>query len=191
MRRVILASQSPNRRELLSRCGVTEFDVVPSRFDEYIDESRDVRDIVRELALGKAREVADRYPDAWVIGGDTLVSYEGRQIGKPRDAEDALATLTRLQGTNHQVSTGIAVICRELGVEKSDVETVDVYFAPQTDERLREYIATGDPMDKAGSYGIQSKGGFLVDHIDGDPTSVVGLPVELTTRLLRMIGIII
>jgi septum formation protein len=190
-RKVILASQSPRRVTLLrDGVGLADFDVIPSDFDEYVDHSRDVTEVVQELALGKARAVAEKYPDAWVIGGDTLVSFEGAQIGKPTSPADALSTLQKLAGNVHQVSTGIALVCKELGIERVEVETVDVHFRPQTLEKLEEYVATGDPMDKAGSYGMQSKGGFLVDHVDGDETTVIGLPVELTRRMLREAGVL-
>ncbi len=191
-RRVILASQSPRRVKLLrDEVGLADFEVIPSDFDEYIDDDRSVQEIVKELALGKARAVAEKYPDAWVIGGDTLVSFEGAQIGKPASPADALSTLQKLAGNVHQVSTGVALICKDLGIERVEVETVDVHFRPQTTERLEAYVATGDPMDKAGSYGMQSKGGFLVDHVDGDETTVVGLPVELTRRMLREAGVLV
>ena len=185
-RRVILASQSPRRVKLLrDEVGLADFEVIPSDFDEYIDDDRSVQEIVKELALGKARAVAEKYSDAWVIGADSLVSFEGKQIGKPASPADALSTLQKLAGNVHQVSTGVALICKDLGIERVEVETVDVHFGPQTLERLEEYVATGDPMDKAGSYGMQSKGGFLVDRVDGDETTVIGLPVELTRRMLR------
>lgn len=191
MRKVILASQSSWRVALLrDEVGLADFEVIPSDFDEYVDHSRDVSEIVQELALGKARAVAEKYPDAWVIGGDTLASFQGKQIGKPASPAGALATLQKLAGNTHQVSTGIALICKELGIERVEVETVDIHFRSQTTERLEEYVATGDPLDKAGSYGIQSKGDFLLDYVDGDETTVVGLPVKLTRRMLQDVGLI-
>ena len=190
-RKVILASQSPRCVTLLrDGVGLADFDVIPSDFDEYIDDDRSVQEIVKELALGKARAVAEKYPDAWVIGADSLVSFEGKQIGKPTSPADALATLQKIAGNVHQVSTGVALICKDLGIERVEVETVDVHFGPQTLEKLEQYVATGDPMDKAGSYGMQSKGGFLVDHVDGDETTVIGLPVELTRQMLHDAGVL-
>ena len=170
---------------LRDEVGLADFEAIPSDFDEYIDDDRSVQEIVKELALGKARAVAEKYPDAWVIGADSLVSFEGKQIGKPTSPADALATLQKIAGNVHQVSTGVALICKDLGIERVEVETVDVHFGPQTLEKLEQYVATGDPMDKAGSYGMQSKGGFLVDHVDGDETTVIGLPVGLMRRMLQ------
>ncbi len=190
MRRIVLASTSPRRKELLKQCGVDDFEVIPSTFDEYLDEARDVKDIVSELALGKAREVAAANPDAWVIGGDTLVSYMGSQIGKPVSEDDALQTLKQLVGKTHQVHTAISLICKDESVEQTEVATADVTFLNVSDDKLREYIASGEPTDKAGSYAIQGEGAFLVDRIDGDPTTVVGLPVEMTTKLLQKYNIL-
>ena len=186
MRKVILASQSPRRVKLLrDEVGLAGFEVIPSDFDEYIDDDRSVQEIVGELALGKAREVAKKYPDAWVIGADSLVSFKGKQIGKLTSPADALATLQKLAGNIHQVSTGVALIYKDLDIERVKVETVDVHFGPQTPEKLEQYVATGDPMDKAGSYGIQSpEAAFLIDHFEGDKTAIIGLPVELTRRML-------
>lgn len=187
MRRVILASQSPRRVTLLrDEVGLADFEVIPSEFDEYIDDHRSVQEIVKELALGKAREISEQHPDAWVIGGDTIVSFDNKQLGKPESPEDAFTMLKMLSGNKNQVSTSVALICKDLGFERAEVETADVYFTTPTDEQIWEYIHTGDPMDKAGSYGIQSpEAAFIIDRFVGDKTVVIGLPVDLTRRMLR------
>ena len=186
MQKIILASQSPRRKEILEAMGV-EFEVVPSDFDEQLDESRDVNEVACELALGKALAVARKHPDAYVIGSDTIVAYDGNQLGKPSTPEEAFVMLKMLQGTTHQVVTGVAVVCLDAGHEDVRADVTSVVFKVSTDEQLREYIATGDPYDKAGGYGIQSKGGFLLDHYEGDYETIIGLPSKVLGEMLGAI----
>lgn len=188
-RRMVLASKSPRRRELLEMLGA-QFEVITSDCDENITGPAP-RDLVRELALRKAEAVYERLndPDAVVIGSDTIVTPDGvKALGKPRDRGDAVRTLTELSGKWHSVCTGIAVIGRAAdNTSKKIAETVEtkVKFLDLTKEECERYADTGEPLDKAGSYGIQGRGGALVEKIDGDYYSVVGLPVSRLRVILR------
>lgn len=188
-RRMVLASKSPRRRELLEMLGA-QFEVITSDCDENIT-GLTPRDLVRELALRKAEAVYERLndPDAVVIGSDTIVTPDGvKALGKPRDRGDAVRTLTELSGKWHSVCTGIAVIGRAAdNTSKKIAETVEtkVKFLDLTKEECERYADTGEPLDKAGSYGIQGRGGALVEKIDGDYYSVVGLPVSRLRVILR------
>lgn len=188
-RRMVLASKSPRRRELLEMLGA-QFEVITSDCDENITGLAP-RDLVRELALRKAEAVYERLndPDAVVIGSDTIVTPDGvKALGKPRDRGDAVRTLTELSGKWHSVCTGIAVIGRAAdNTSKKIAETVEtkVKFLDLTKEECERYADTGEPLDKAGSYGIQGRGGTLVEKIDGDYYSVVGLPVSRLRVILR------
>lgn len=188
-RRMVLASKSPRRRELLEMLGA-QFEVITSDCDENITGLAP-RDLVRELALRKAEAVYERLndPDAVVIGSDTIVTPDGvKALGKPRDHGDAVRTLTELSGKWHSVCTGIAVIGRAAdNTLKKIAETVEtkVKFLDLTKEECERYADTGEPLDKAGSYGIQGRGGALVEKIDGDYYSVVGLPVSRLRVILR------
>ena len=188
-RRMVLASKSPRRRELLEMLGA-QFEVITSDCDENITGLAP-RDLVRELALRKAEAVYERLndPDAVVIGSDTIVTPDGvKALGKPRDRDDAVRTLTELSGKWHSVCTGIAVIGRAAdNTSKKIAETVEtkVKFLDLTKEECERYADTGEPLDKAGSYGIQGRGGALVEKIDGDYYSVVGLPVSRLRVILR------
>ena len=191
MSEVILASQSPRRRELLGKMGAI-FSVQPSRFDERLDEARPVEEVAKELSVGKALDVAQMNPQAYVIGSDTIVGVSGRQMEKPRDIDEARTMLRALAGRESTVSTGIAIVHLEKNVEIVDVNTTRVYFKQDNDETVRlreEYLATNDWLDKAGAYGIQSGAAPLIERIDGDYDTVVGLPTRLLSEKLRELGI--
>ncbi len=176
--RIILASASPRRRELLSQMGL-EFEICPSQGEEKITEVLPER-AVMELAQQKAAEIAGKtVGDAWILGADTVVVYEQKILGKPKDAKDAKRMLRMLQDNKHQVYTGVCIWKKENGTEDVHCffEKTDVVFYPMTEEEIDQYVATGEPMDKAGSYGIQGKGGLYVREIHGDYNNVVGLPI--------------
>lgn len=176
--RIILASASPRRRELLSQLGV-EFEVCPSQGEEKITEVLPER-AVMELAQQKAAEIAVKTEgNAWILGADTVVVYDQKILGKPKDAEDAKRMLCMLQDKKHQVYTGVCIWKKENGTEdvRCFFEKTDVVFYPMTEEEIDQYVATGEPMDKAGSYGIQGVGGLYVREIHGDYNNVVGLPI--------------
>lgn len=187
--RLVLASTSPRRRELLALFGLP-FDVVASRFDE--DSLPPVglapADYVIRLASGKAAEVAARTQgNALVLGADTTVVLDGDFLGKPADAEDARAMLRRLSGRTHQVYTGLCLVPVQAGVmgdAVTDAARTDVTFDPIPEDALRAYVATDEPLDKAGAYGIQGRALSFIPAIHGDYFNVVGLPLELLRALL-------
>lgn len=179
--RLVLASASPRRRELLAQAGFV-FEVRAADVDETLRVGETPVEYVRRLALEKARAVAALVGDAVVIGADTTVVLEGEVLGKPEDVADAERMLRRLSGRTHQVHTGIAVGHGEMW--RSHVETTDVTFREIEEEELGVYLASGDAMDKAGAYGIQGYAARWIPRIDGDYFNVVGLPVSAVVRLL-------
>lgn len=188
---IILASQSPRRIELLTKMGVP-FIAIPSNYDERLDESRSAEEVATGLALGKAQAVARQHPHAIVIGSDTVVALGARQMEKPKDIADAREMLTALAGQESTVSTGIAVVKADEQIEHTGVGTVKVYFKPNSPEvaKLREnYLASGDWKDKAGGYGVQSGAATLIDRIEGDYDTVVGLPTVLLAGMLNALGV--
>lgn len=188
-RPIILASQSPRRLELLQKMGVA-FKVIPSKFDEQLDHARSVEEVAVELALGKAQDVAADHPVAIVIGSDTIVVIDGKQLGKPVDEDDARRTLINLAGRSDIVCTGLAVICKELDIEITESATSTVFFKPYNKQAMEKYLASGDWYDKAGSYGIQSGAASLVDHIEGDYDSILGLPTRPLADILSKLGVV-
>lgn len=190
MRQIILASSSPRRRELLEKAGV-HFQVMPSQEEEHI-EKKEPAQIVENLSWQKAASVASKTgQDVIVIGSDTLVAYEGRVLGKPRDEEEAVETLKLLQGNTHQVYTGVTVIVRdkEEEITKTFSRRTDVTFYPVDEKEIRAYVATGDPMDKAGSYDIRGDFSAYIKEIYGDYNNVVGLPVSMLFWEMKQLGI--
>lgn len=179
--RYILASKSPRRRELLGEI-VKDFEIITAEVDESLPSNIHPQRGVEILALRKGEAVAKDNPDALVISSDTLVELGGVPLGKPTDEADAIRMLTDLAGKSHNVHTGVAV--HYMGRAFSGVATTSVFFREITAEEIKEYVASGDPMDKAGSYGIQSGGGKFVEKIDGDYDTVVGLSVALTKKLI-------
>ncbi len=186
MKRFIVASASPRRKELLSNIGFS-FEVIPSDADENCDGELTPTEFVRELALRKAKSIFDKNTDAVVLGCDTVVEYGGVVLGKPESREDAKRMLRMLSGKVHNVHTGVCVMDNEktLSFEK----TVRVEFYELSEELIESYVSTGECDDKAGAYGIQGKGCLLVKGIEGDYFSVVGLPVAETARALWSFGI--
>jgi septum formation protein len=183
--RLILASKSPRRAELLARLGL-DFDIVPAELDEtYIDHEMP-SDHAERLAREKAISVAKENEDAIVLGSDTIVIVDSDVLGKPRDRDDAVRMLRRLSGREHEVHTGIAIA--HAGRVLSDLERVKVRFRALDTVECEAYVATGEPFDKAGGYGIQGYGSALVEGIEGDFFAVMGLPVVRTLSLLRAVG---
>ncbi|MCD8083237.1 MAG: Maf family protein [Clostridiales bacterium] len=187
MRRLILASASPRRSALLRQVG---FDPViePSHVQEVMRGSTP-SEVVQELSRQKASDIAalHRGEDMVVLGADTVVAADGRILGKPGDEEEAVSMLSLLQGRDHQVYTGVTMIdCAGDGCLLTFAEKTDVHFYPMTEAQIRDYVATGDPMDKAGAYGIQGRFAAWVRGIEGDYNNVVGLPVaRICQELLR------
>ncbi len=177
MERLILASASPRRRELLKQAGV-EFEVIPAKGEEHTEKDTP-HEAVMELALLKAKEVAGviEDPKAVILGADTVVALEGRILGKPKDREDAVAMLTLLSGNTHSVFTGVALVRKEDGRILNFFEETKVTMYPMSQEEIEAYVNTGEPMDKAGAYGIQGKCAIHIEKIQGDYNNVVGLPI--------------
>ncbi len=176
-----LASASPRRRELLELAGFA-FTVEPAEIDENLPEPEPAK-LVVELAKQKAKAVALQHPQDTVLAADTVVALDGQILGKPRDAVQARAMLEKLSGRMHTVWTGY---CIQQGARQvSGICCTDVYFYELTPAEIEGYIETGEPMDKAGAYGIQGKGALLVRKIHGDFYNVVGLPIAVISRLLR------
>lgn len=182
--RVILASQSPRRRDLLTLVGIPH-QVRPADIDERYLPGEEPRAHALRLASGKAQAVPDR--DAVVIGSDTIVVVDGDVLGKPRDDNDAARMLRRLSGRSHTVITAVAVAWQ--GRLATDAEEVDVSFHALSDADIAAYIATGEPMDKAGAYGIQGYGATIVSRVNGDYFAVMGLPLQRLVRLCRDLGL--
>lgn len=186
MRKIILASASPRRSELLNKAGVT-FTIVPSTGDEHIT-AESPEGAVQELAQEKAFSVANALETAeegtLVIGADTVVVFENKILGKPQNEADAKRTLAKLQGNTHQVYTGVSVLEYRAGkwLPHTFAECTDVTFYPVSEAEISAYVETKEPLDKAGSYGIQGLWGIYVKGINGDYNNVVGLPVA---RLLQ------
>lgn len=183
---IILASGSPRRLELLEQLGMKP-KVVVSSFTEATGAMAPL-ELVKANALGKGREVAEKYPEAVVIAADTIVVDGSEILGKPHNIEQARAMLAALSGKTHQVLTGYAVFYK--GQEVAKVESTDVEFYELSPKLIKSYVATGEPLDKAGSYGIQGKGAVLVKQIKGSYSNVVGLPLGPLYGILVEMGVI-
>jgi len=184
--RVVLASGSPRRRQLLKLIGI-EHEVVPSNIDETMRPREMPRRHAERLAREKASAVANRQPDRITIAADTIVVINKKVLGKPVDTEDARRMLSMLSGREHTVITAVAVARgRKL---RSAIEEVRVKFRRLRDDEIDAYIATGEPMDKAGAYGIQGYGATIVECVDGDYFAVMGLPLARLVTLLRDLGV--
>lgn len=179
---LILASGSPRRRELLSQAGIA-YMVEPSSFKEQTPKRREPKKFVMFQAEGKARDVAAKYPGQWVLGADTVVAVEDVILGKPHSKEEAAQMLRKLSGRRHSVYTGIALVRNKKAM--IDFVETKVWFRHLSDAEIDQYIATGEPMDKAGAYGIQGKAASFVEKINGSYTNVVGLPLAQVYKMLR------
>lgn len=184
MKKLVLASSSPRRREIMAREGL-EFDIVVSDVDETIDAPTPEL-LVSELALLKASAVARNIgEDALVIGADTVVCIDGQVLGKPEGKKDAKKMLSQLSGRVHQVYTGVCVMEARTAKAVCRFERTDVVFKNLKKKKIKKYVKTGEPFDKAGAYGIQGKGAKLVRCIVGDYNNVVGLPIHLLKKILE------
>ncbi len=196
MVRFVLGSGSPRRKELLEQLGL-EFELSPAHGEEIITKTLPA-DIVEELSRQKADEVADRYASAYkndtcvIIGADTIVAFGTEIMGKPRDEEDAVRMLTQLAGNTHQVYTGVTLVTIKDGERsvRTFHEKTDVQMYPMTGTQVRAYVATGEPMDKAGAYAIQGKCAAYIRGINGEYNNVVGLPVARLMQELLSLGLV-
>ena len=188
MKRLILASTSPRRRDLLMQVGLN-FEVVPSSVEEEHQDGLSPLEVARTLAREKASDVASRLSSGIVIGADTIVVLEGEILGKPKDPEDAFQILRKLSGRSHDVITALALIDIDSGKMITGEEITRVFFKEMIDQEISAYISTGEPMDKAGAYGIQGRGILFVRRIEGCYTNVVGLPMMKLTEMLSEMGV--
>ncbi len=182
--RIILASTSPRRKELLEKAGVV-FEVVRSNYEEDMTLPLPPLELAKYLSRGKAEAVAQDYTDAVVIGADTFVTYEGMLLGKPHTPERAKEMLGMLSGKAHTVITGFTIIDTKTGTSISEAVESTVYFKNLSEQEIDAYVSTGEPLDKTGAYTIQGAGKTLVDHIEGDYDNVVGLPVSAVLEVLK------
>ena len=190
---LILASASPRRRELLAACCIP-FEIIPSMIDEHSLPDESAVAYVQRLALAKAASVAQDHPDAIVLGADTTVTIDGLILAKPESLDEARQMLHRLRGREHEILTGVAVVAGKMEgcVGDPSAQTIvasRVLMRHFTAATIEWYLATGEPMDKAGAYAVQGLGGGLVEWVEGSYTNAVGLPLAETLSLLRRFGI--
>jgi len=186
MKKIILASKSPRRKELLEKCGI-EFECMPMNIDESLNEGDTLEEKIRILSQRKASACLDAYPDAVVIGSDTIVTVDEKILGKPKNREEAKEMLRELSGRTHRVITGLCIISSARTY--TDVSVSEVTFAPLSEEEIDAYTESGECDDKAGSYAIQGLGGKFITHISGDYYAIMGLPLNLVYEELKNIDL--
>lgn len=187
---LILASTSPRRRELLAILGVP-FEVIPPTSQEELRPDRTTREQVRKFALDKAQSVAPHYPHTLVLGSDTLIELDDKPVGKPRDLREAEKMLNQLLGRQHLVHTAVALVREESQTRESLVETVSVWMRQLGEQEVAEYLETEESLGKAGAYSIQGEGARLIERIEGDYPTIVGLPLWHTAKLLEQYGVVL
>ena len=185
---ILLASTSPRRRELLSLLGVS-FDIVPPTSKELLSPHLSPSEQTRQLARDKAQSVANKHPQDLVIGSDTVIEIEGKLLGKPENMQEAETMLRHLRGRCHQVHTGVAIIQQATNVSIDFVETAQVWIHPFDENTLKSYLATEESLGKAGAYSIQGEGAQLIEKIEGDYPTIVGLPLWRTAKVLEQQGV--
>jgi len=186
---IVLASESTRRVDILRTLGIS-FSIIPPDIDERKKRDESIRDFVLRIAAEKAKKVGALFPDKWVIGADTVVVHKGKVLGKPKSEEEAMEMLTALRGKWHKVLTGYCILNMSKQTSCKDVVETKVFIKDLTDEEIRRYIKTSEPFDKAGSYAVQGKGGFMVKEIKGSYSNVVGLPICEITDILLSLGIL-
>jgi septum formation protein len=186
--KIILASTSPRRRDLLAKTGLA-FEVVPSDYEEDMTLDFAPSELAKHLSRGKAEAVAMNHRDAIVIGADTFAVFDGKILGKPHTVERARDMLRMLNGKTHTLITGFTVIGQGGAKSVSRVVETKVFFKQTLDEVIEEYIATGEPLERAGGYSIQENGGMLVNKVEGSYDNMVGLPIEDVLEVLKEFGV--
>ncbi len=187
---IILASTSPRRRELLALLGIA-FDIMPPTAEEVPSPDLSPPDQAKQFALDKALSIAHHYPDDLVLGSDTVIDIDGTLLGKPQDLNQAETMLRQIRGRAHQVHTGLALIHHVTMQLVALVETAHVWMTPCHDEELRGYLNTEESLGKAGAYSIQGEGAQLIEKIEGDYPTIVGLPLWQTAKLLEQQGVVL
>lgn len=184
---MILASKSPRRKEILENIGFNL--VIKSEDIEEVSDKIEVVEKIKDIAYKKVEAVAKKYPNEYVVGADTIVEVDGDIIGKPKDEEEAKKILQRLSNRSHNVITAFSFINKSKDICIKDVVITKVYFKELSPEMIEWYIASKEPMDKAGAYGIQDKGSIFVEKIEGDFFTVMGFPIERFMKRLNELGI--
>ncbi len=184
MKTIILASSSPRRKEILEKTGLP-FIIDPSNSDEDMTQNLEPKDLAKALSLAKAKDVAKRHKNAIVIGADSIITLNGKVLGKPHTEERAIEMLTELSGSIHSAITGYTIIDTDSGKIVSDAVETKIYFRKLTQDEIKNYVATGKPLDKAGAYAIQGKGALFVEKIEGDYYNIMGLPLSAVVEKLK------
>ncbi len=188
--KILLASTSPRRQELLKLLGL-EFHIIPPTCEEILSPNLAPSEQTCQLARDKARSVADQHPEDLIIGSDTVIEIDGKLLGKPANMEEAEAMLRELRGRVHQVHTGVALIQNTSTISINFVETAHVWIKPFQERALKDYLVTEESFGKAGSYSIQGEGSQLIEKIKGDYPTIVGLPLWRTAKVLEQQGVVI
>jgi septum formation protein len=187
MKKVILASTSPRRKELFAKLGIP-FTVVAPNFEEEMTLKLPPEKLVQHLALGKAQSIAPRFPNAIIVSSDSIVVFRGRILGKPKTTAKAALMLQALQNKRNTVMSGVAVLNTGTGKTTTFVDRADVYFTPMSQKDISWYIHTGEPLDRAGAFAIQGIGMQFIKRIDGDLSTIIGLPLPRLRKHLQKIG---
>lgn len=186
---IVLASESTRRIDILRTLGIS-FSIIPPDIDESKRKDESIREYVTRIAHDKASKVGKLFPEKWVIAADTIVVSKGRVLGKPKNEKQAVDMLRRLRGRWHKVMTGYCILNVSRGITYQDVAETKVFIKDLTDEEIARYIKTSEPFDKAGSYAVQGKGGYMVKEIKGSYANVVGLPICEITEMLMTLGVL-
>lgn len=188
MKKIVLASASPRRKEILALTGL-RFSVEPSDYEEMLDHTVNPHVLAKRLSLEKARAVAGKYKDALIIAADTFIAFKGKLLGKPHTSKEALKMLTMLNGKSHLVITGYTVLDTGTGRKITRSAETKVWLKKMTAQEIDAYVATKEPIDKAGAYAIQGRGAVILKKIEGDYLNVVGLPLFDLADSLKKFGI--
>jgi septum formation protein len=185
--KIILATTSPRRKELAKQMGL-DFEIIPSNYEEDMGMKLPPKELAKTLAYGKAKDVAKKC-EGIIIGADTFVVQNGKKMGKPKSEQEAFKMLKSFSNKTHKVYTGIAIINNKTGKEITDCEVTSIKFGKMSDEEIKKYIKTKEPMDKAGAYAIQGLGSIFIEKINGCYHNIAGLPIHLTHKNLKKLGI--
>ncbi len=187
-KKIILASTSTRRHDLAKQMGL-EFEIIPTNYEEDMTMDLGPAELAKTLSYGKAKEVADRLKRGIIIGVDTFIVFDGKKLGKPKSENEAFEMLRSFSGKSQEVYSGVALIDYETGNEIQDFEVTKVKFREMDDQEIKNYIKTGEPMDKAGAYGIQGLSSIFIEKVDGCYANVVGFPIYNIYKNLKKIGV--
>lgn len=188
MKKIILASTSPRRKEILEKLGI-QFTVVPINYEEDMTLDMSPENLVMYLATGKARSVEHKFTNSIIISADTFIVFENKKLGKPFTNEKAKEMLQMLSDKNHQIITGVAILDTETGAINTFCDITKVKMLKLSDKTIENYVNTGEPLDRAGAYALQEKGALLIEKIEGDFYGAMGLPLRKVAEALTKLGI--